>query len=47
MQSRHTYDLLVRTSFGAIVGAAYAARRNIYELEKIALETGWIKLLNM
>jgi len=40
-------DLVVGTSFGAIVGAGYAAGRNIYELEKIALETGWIKLLKM
>jgi len=40
-------DLVVGTSFGAIVGAAYAAGRNIYELEKIALETGLIKLLKM
>lgn len=40
-------DLVVGTSFGAIVGAAYAAGGNIYELEKIALETGWIKLLKM
>ena len=40
-------DLVVGTSFGAIVGAGYAAGRNIYELEKIALEIGWIKLLKM
>jgi len=40
-------DLIVGTSFGAIVGAGYAAGRNIYELEKIALETGWMKLLKM
>ena len=40
-------DLVVGTSFGAIVGAGYAAGRNIYDLEKIALETGWIKLLKM
>jgi len=40
-------DLVVGTSFGAIVAAGYAAGRNIYELEKIALETGWIKLLKM
>jgi len=40
-------DLIVGTSFGAIVGAGYAAGRSIYELEKIALETGWIKLLKM
>jgi len=40
-------DLVVGTSFGAIVGAGYAAGRNIYELEKIALETGWMKLLKM
>ena len=40
-------DLVVGTSFGAIVGAAYAAGGNIFELEKIALETGWIKLLKM
>ena len=40
-------DLVVGTSFGAIVGAGYAAGRNIYELEKIALETGWIKMLKM
>lgn len=39
--------LVVGTSFGAIVGAGYAVGRNIYELEKIALETGWIKLLKM
>lgn len=40
-------DLVVGTSFGAIVGAGYATGRNIYELEKIALETGWIKILKM
>ena len=40
-------DLVVGTSFGAIVGAGYAAGRNIYELEKIALQTGWIKILKM
>ena len=40
-------DLVVGTSFGAIVGAGYTAGRNIYELEKIALEIGWIKLLKM
>jgi NTE family protein len=40
-------DLVVGTSFGAIVGAGYTAGRNIYELEKIALQTGWIKLLKM
>jgi len=40
-------DLVVGTSFGAIVGAGYAAGRNIYELEKIALDTGWIKILKM
>jgi len=40
-------DLVVGTSFGAIVGAAYAAGHNIYDLEKIALETGWIKILKM
>jgi len=40
-------DLIVGTSFGAIVGAGYAAGRNIYELEKIALDTGWMKLLKM
>jgi len=40
-------DLVVGTSFGAIVGAGYAAGRNIYELEKIALHTGWIKILKM
>ncbi len=40
-------DLVVGTSFGAIVGAGYAAGRNIHELEKIALETGWMKLLKM
>jgi len=40
-------DLVVGTSFGAIVGAAYAAGGNIFELEKIALGTGWIKLLKM
>lgn len=40
-------DLVVGTSFGAIVGAGYAAGRNIYELGKIALETGWIELFKM
>jgi NTE family protein len=40
-------DIVVGTSFGAIVGAGYAAGRNIYELEKIALQTGWIKILKM
>jgi len=40
-------DLVVGTSFGAIVAAGYAAGRNIYELEKIALQTGWIKILKM
>lgn len=40
-------DLIVGTSFGSIIGAAYAAGCDIYELEKIALEIRWIKLLKM
>jgi NTE family protein len=40
-------DFIVGTSFGALVGAGYAAGHNIYELEKIAHETGWIKILKM
>ncbi len=40
-------DLIVGTSFGSIIGATYAAGCDIYELEKIALELDWIKLLKM
>jgi len=40
-------DLIAGTSFGSIIGAAYAAGCDIYELEKIALEISWIKLFKM
>jgi len=40
-------DFIVGTSFGALVGAGYAAGNNIYELEKIANKTGWIRMLKM
>ena len=39
------FDLIVGTSFGALVGATYSAGRDIYEMEKIAQEYGWKKLV--
>lgn len=40
-------DFIVGTSFGALVGAAFSAGRDVYEMEKIALEFGWRKIIKM
>ena len=40
-------DFIVGTSFGALVGAAFSAGRDVYEMEKIALEYGWKKIIKM
>ena len=41
------FDLIVGTSFGALVGATYSAGRDIYEMERIAQEYGWKKLFKL
>jgi len=40
-------DFIIGTSFGALVGAAFSAGRDVYEMEKIALEFGWRKIIKM
>lgn len=40
-------DMIVGTSFGALVGATFSAGRNVYEMERIAYEYGWKKLIKM
>ncbi|MEA2022363.1 MAG: patatin-like phospholipase family protein [Candidatus Caldatribacteriota bacterium] len=40
-------DFIVGTSFGSLIGAAFSTGRNVYEMEKIALEYGWKKIIKM
>jgi len=40
-------DLIVGTSFGALVGATFSAGQDIYEIERIAREYSWKTLFNL
>lgn len=40
-------DFIAGSSIGALIGGFYAAKKDIYEIEKIALETNWPKIFLM
>jgi len=40
-------DYIAGTSIGAMVGGFYAAKKNIYEIEKLALTTNWPKFISI
>jgi len=40
-------DFIAGTSIGAMVGGFYSAKKNIYEIEKLALTTNWPKFISL
>jgi len=40
-------DMMVGTSFGALVGAAFSAGRSVYDMEELTREFGWRKIIKM
>ncbi len=46
-QNNVPVDYIAGTSIGAVVGGFYAAKKNIYEVEKLALTTNWPRFISL